>query len=226
MNSLFVYRKDAKHKVLREIRTLAKLEHPNIVRYYHSWFEKHSYEWQKKIDVEKLLKQSDLIGNNEFSTLESQLSSFDTNGFMNSNMTSISNTKIPTRKYSNSLNNNNRNKFDDTSSSFSIVFEDSNGRIEEAEEEEDEKDRKKLKYDDDDDEDDEEITFAKKTDDIALYIYIQMELCQRETLRDWLDKFKNEKRGRLQISVIFEQILNAIIYIHSNTLIHRDLKVI
>ena len=31
-------------------------KNPYIVRYYHSWFERHSYKWQKTIDKELLTK--------------------------------------------------------------------------------------------------------------------------------------------------------------------------
>jgi translation initiation factor 2-alpha kinase 3 len=51
-----------------------------------------------------------------------------------------------------------------------------------------------------------------------------MELCRSETLRHWLNSTKSKTRSHTQILNIFEQILNAINYIHSQDLIHRDLK--
>ena len=199
----FNFRTEAKNKVLREVRTLANLESPYIVRYFHSWFEKHSYEWQKGIDKEKLLKQNDEAGN-DFSFSTTQISSFNSN----TNTMSTTNTFNKRRLLSNS------NKFDNSSSSISIVFENSHEQIIELDED-NESIENINKFDSD----------AEKTNDIALYFYIQMELCQRETLRDWLEKFKYENRGRVQILTIFDQILNAIFYIHSKGLIHRDLKV-
>jgi serine/threonine protein kinase len=55
-----------------------------------------------------------------------------------------------------------------------------------------------------------------------MYLYIQQELCQKRTLQDWL---RNEKHRQLkQVLVMFGQIVEAVEYIHSHKLIHRDLK--
>ncbi|XP_019858293.1 PREDICTED: eukaryotic translation initiation factor 2-alpha kinase 3-like isoform X2 [Amphimedon queenslandica] len=55
------------------------------------------------------------------------------------------------------------------------------------------------------------------------YLFIQMELCQRETLRDWLSK-NVRNRYRIKVFNYFEQILDAVIYMHDKDYIHRDLK--
>lgn len=41
-----------KEKMLREVRTLAKLEHIGIVRYFHSWMEVPPPGWQEERDKE------------------------------------------------------------------------------------------------------------------------------------------------------------------------------
>lgn len=56
-----------------------------------------------------------------------------------------------------------------------------------------------------------------------IYLFIQMQLCKRENLRGWL--FNNTSRSRNTILPMFNQILDAVKYIHSEGLIHRDLKV-
>ena len=164
-------------------------KNPYIVRYYHSWFERHSYKWQKTIDKELLTKP--IEGFNDQLELMSA---------SNTDSQMITNT-VSTKLNFNSVS-------DNTSSSF-IVFE-------------------KAEDDDEDDNQNDKIDseVEEVPDRYALYMYIQMELCQRETLRHWLDKFTFEKRSHLQIFTIFDQILNAISYIHSKKLIHRDLKVL
>lgn len=56
------------------------------------------------------------------------------------------------------------------------------------------------------------------------YLYIQMQLCRKESLKDWL--FENGPSVRANESHgIFKQIVEAVEYVHLKGLIHRDLKV-
>ncbi|EDO48785.1 predicted protein [Nematostella vectensis] len=55
-----------------------------------------------------------------------------------------------------------------------------------------------------------------------LYLYIQMQLCQRESLKDWLKN--NSTREDIFCFNVFEQIVNAVEYFHNRGMMHRDLK--
>lgn len=57
-----------------------------------------------------------------------------------------------------------------------------------------------------------------------VYLYIQMQLCRKDTLKDWL-KTNCENRDKATIFDLFYQIVDAVEYVHSQDLIHRDLKV-
>lgn len=56
-----------------------------------------------------------------------------------------------------------------------------------------------------------------------LYLYIQMQLCKRETLKDWLAS-NTLNRDRHIVLDMFDQIVCAIEYVHDCGLMHRDLK--
>lgn len=52
-------------------------------------------------------------------------------------------------------------------------------------------------------------------------IYIVMELCQRGTLQDYIDKYTlNEE----QVKTILKQIISGLIYLDELSICHRDLK--
>ncbi|XP_052269812.1 eukaryotic translation initiation factor 2-alpha kinase-like isoform X4 [Dreissena polymorpha] len=56
-----------------------------------------------------------------------------------------------------------------------------------------------------------------------LYLYIQMQLCRKDTLKDWLSA-NTLNRDRHSVLDIFDQIVSAIEYVHDSGLMHRDLK--
>ncbi|XP_026332066.1 eukaryotic translation initiation factor 2-alpha kinase-like [Hyposmocoma kahamanoa] len=58
-----------------------------------------------------------------------------------------------------------------------------------------------------------------------MYLYIQMQLCKRDSLYHWLLLHNTwESRGDEVVRSLFSQIVSAVEYVHSNKLIHRDLK--
>lgn len=71
---------------------------------------------------------------------------------------------------------------------------------------------------------------AKKSNGITIpstnkmYLYIQMQLCMKNSLKDWLMANDLEMRNGKTYE-IWDQIIQAIHYIHLKGLIHRDLKV-
>ncbi|XP_077291029.1 pancreatic eIF-2alpha kinase [Arctopsyche grandis] len=57
-----------------------------------------------------------------------------------------------------------------------------------------------------------------------IYLYIQMQLCRKESLREWLKENVDLEMRKTQYTSIFEQIVHAVEYVHLQGLIHRDLK--
>ena len=50
---------EAKGRMMREVRALAALEHPGIVRYFHAWWEAPPKDWQFELDRTILMKDLD-----------------------------------------------------------------------------------------------------------------------------------------------------------------------
>jgi hypothetical protein len=56
-----------------------------------------------------------------------------------------------------------------------------------------------------------------------VYLFIQMQLCRRESLKEWLRD--EPDRSTDTVLQMFDQIVQAVEYVHVKGLIHRDLKV-
>ncbi|KAG7459018.1 hypothetical protein MATL_G00226760 [Megalops atlanticus] len=58
-----------------------------------------------------------------------------------------------------------------------------------------------------------------------VYLYIQMQLCRKENLKDWMaQRCLPEQREHGECLAIFLQIAEAVDFLHSKGLMHRDLK--
>ena len=57
---------------------------------------------------------------------------------------------------------------------------------------------------------------------MVYYLYIQMELCEKNTLRNAIESGLFKETAR--IWKLFRQILEGLAFIHKNNVIHRDLK--
>ncbi|XP_053488961.1 eIF-2-alpha kinase GCN2 isoform X3 [Ictalurus furcatus] len=67
-----------------------------------------------------------------------------------------------------------------------------------------------------------ESSISERPPLIAHYLYIQMEYCEKSTLRDTIDQGLYQDCSRLWR--LFREILDGIAYIHEQGMIHRDLK--
>ncbi|XP_033222312.1 eukaryotic translation initiation factor 2-alpha kinase isoform X2 [Belonocnema kinseyi] len=61
------------------------------------------------------------------------------------------------------------------------------------------------------------------TNSAEMFLYIQMQLCKKMSLSEWL-KEENKTRDIKLVLNTFQQIVNAVQYVHLQGLIHRDLK--
>jgi translation initiation factor 2-alpha kinase 1 len=58
-------------------------------------------------------------------------------------------------------------------------------------------------------------------------LYVQMQLCE-QTLRQWLDIRNVEEPTMVDMKqsvAIFQQIVSGVCYIHSQSIVHHDIKV-
>lgn len=222
--------KEARERVMREVRALAKLDHAGIVRYYNAWLETPPDEWLKQHDAQLGIvhtrdgglsfPSTDGIYDKNGSKLNTKGLDRDNNGDKFCESGDLSNdffaTKSPfkqhrTNGYSNYL------KENSSSPSLDIVFEGSGSIRLEAED----KSEKSSGCEQ------QSASLPVETTGLhveKVYLYIQMQLCRKDTLKDWL-RINCEKRDKTTIFDLFYQIVDAVEYVHSQDLIHRDLKV-
>lgn len=228
---------------MREVKALAKLDHQNIVRYFNAWLECPPAKWQEEQDLQwinKLMtpnsdftsevtysetKMNDSVYINVNQSDQSSVDSacevyelkhdVDEDSFVvfekphsSDQSTENSNSSHSSRKMEKVL-----PRIKDCTQSDSIVFKDTDSKI--SRKSEKKKRQKSFSLD---------LNSTSTRKSPKMFLYIQMQLCQRLSLREWL---KNQSvRDYHRVLNIFQQIVEAVEYVHLQGLIHRDLKVI
>lgn len=224
-----------REKVMREVKALAQLDHPNIVRYFSAWVERGDGADLLRIptigeDSEDIYSQgidSEVPHSNVSNsciTFPHQLPSH----HQDNRSMLLPLRGSPTMDKSNSeslIIEFERPSSNPEESSFDVVFE----RGESHPEEEDREcglrseGRKSSCH-----ENSTEVSKSTGSDHNSQalppsFLYIQMQLCRKESLKEWL-RSNGSGRSRKTVMFFFEQILEAVCYVHSKGMMHRDLK--
>lgn len=216
-------------RVMREVKALAKLEHQNIVRYFCSWVESPPLIWQQEYDRKWLgdkYNESTMTTTTESKVRRCKSISISIDELSPSNFTTDLRNVV-------TVNNDDDDSF--------IVFENENDNSNSIKDISRQKEvstqgtkelsyanhlRKKIdwkvlerKHHSWDASQNNLITLNNEP---PVFLYIQMQLCKKESLKEWLTS--HHERDYNFVIDIFSQILDAVEYVHLRGLIHRDLK--
>ncbi|KAI9098889.1 kinase-like domain-containing protein [Phlyctochytrium arcticum] len=189
--------REGSKRILREVQTLSRLHHQFVVRYYQAWFEEGAGEmWPSEDDSDD---------EDEGSTSEGGSASEDegAGGFQNDWLTFDKSSK----GYSNVSISFGHGDGQTTSSDAAALGDETSSSDDDDTGEGDTSSGGHLG-----------LTMAANASHRILYI--QMEYCERQTLRDVINEgLDDEESWRL-----FRQVLEGLAHIHSQGMIHRDLK--
>ncbi|XP_076664601.1 eukaryotic translation initiation factor 2 alpha kinase Gcn2 isoform X3 [Andrena cerasifolii] len=213
--------KQLNRKITREVKLLSRMNHENVVRYYNSWIE--SAMITDKVEEESISitpsekPNHDLLkhlGMDDIEKLAPPLQEIE----WNISYKSCANTLPPGSDEDNS------DASSDTDSDEDCAFLMRNLlRIDSSDSIEFEKDTNCLaSVSSDKQNKNEEIDESKETLRQIQYMYIQMEFCEKSTLRTAIDGGLYEDRER--VWRLFREIVEGLAHIHQQGMIHRDLK--
>ncbi|XP_055719045.1 eIF-2-alpha kinase GCN2 [Salvelinus fontinalis] len=220
-------------RIKGEVTLLSRLNHENIVRYYNAWIERHetpstgvlsSDSSEPKSTAENLPQvRAPSLRLNElgFSILDNVEDNAPPPALASSVewSTSIersSSAKCSGHETSDEDDDDEEDVFcasflpSNSDSESDIIFDNGNGSISQEEP------SKRVGGDTID------STDSERPQLIAHYLYIQMEYCEKSTLRDTIDQGLHQDNSRLWR--FFREILDGLAYIHEQGMIHRDLK--
>ena len=215
-------RKEQREKVMREVRALSKLEHSGIVRYYNAWVEFPPPGWQESRD--KQWGSGDISKTHFNESLLSDKPNATNLLLENKNTDILSETGFNSDSYK-------LRTTQTQSQSLDIVFDENISSIKLIEtniqtiSHVNTWSHKNITSNQNNNSMNSERPKVLMPERVPrCYLYIQMQLCRKETLKDWL--FANSfNRDSNTVLDIFDQIVSAVHYVHSMGLMHRDLKV-
>lgn len=222
-------RQESRDRVMREVKALAKLDHHNIVRYFNAWTECPPPGWQEEQDSSWNVC-SDMCSTTEATSNPNSLALLDDNR----KSSVFLNVDSANTEDSDNFSNHIASRQNDISDSY-IVFDANSERNETNDKEsvitmttsDKETSIKSSDYVSQKATRPNSLTFDQHSSPPLhspnkVYLYIQMQLCQRQSLKEWLAI--NKDRNYNYVLKVFEQILQAVEYVHLRGLIHRDLK--
>ncbi|XP_077865533.1 eukaryotic translation initiation factor 2-alpha kinase 3-like [Saccoglossus kowalevskii] len=262
-------REEARQKVMREVKALAKLEHHNIVRYFQAWLESPPVEWKDyhNCAIPTVDDKNDIApfggGEEALSNYINVNSAGESEGFLpmmvpDDDKEESGSWSVDYHGYHDEHHQINveksfsldfrdddfdtndsaskalpfKNYVKEESDSFNVIFEDSGCGDKMSERTNTNSAHssslsrvvsEKLDLNQTTAEEHDQQENEESADGHKLYLYIQMQLCQKESLKDWLQTH-NGPRDHQQVLYIFEQTISAVQYVHECAMIHRDLK--
>ena len=201
-------------RLLREVVVVSRLQNQHIVRYYQAWFE--------EVDEDDLSDKDSVIQEDPSEESEEEESEKTPKRPKSESRSEYTTSQGISRRFNKYAYNSDSDDSDSNSDSDDLVFEKgSNNRNDSSDESSSKKsetitNKKKLLK-----KENQKMKPEPKEKPKKRRLYIQMEFCQRDTLRSRIEKgIENEN----EIWKYMEQILKALNYVHSMGLLHRDLK--
>jgi translation initiation factor 2-alpha kinase 4 len=201
-----------KKKILREVKTISRMQHRHIVRYFQAWIEGDDGDSSEESDEdywsdneEDVVHQETILASSSEETVL-PLESHDNEDDDWLGSISSGAGRWSSKKETMFLNS-------------SHTYEDDGFDWESGEQEDEEPNRENSQKDPVND----KARHLKEKRLKSERLYIQMEYCEGKALREVIDKGCLQKDPD-KIWTLFRQILEAIVYIHHQGIIHRDIK--
>ncbi|XP_054167249.1 eukaryotic translation initiation factor 2-alpha kinase-like [Oppia nitens] len=223
-------RKEQREKVMREVRALSKLDHTGIVRYYNAWVELPPHGWKQSQDKPDL--SDDYLSTNDLRIKDKQIVNksiaSDKSSFHLQNNETTYESSLTYDKSDAIITQTQSNQsidivFDENVSSIKLINTNIQQTISKSKQETTYKSDNNLSNSHLKDREANKSANRPNTISPRCYLYIQMQLCRKDTLKDWLLN-NSINRNSHTVLDIFDQIVSAVHYVHSTGLMHRDLK--
>ncbi|XP_065827962.1 eukaryotic translation initiation factor 2-alpha kinase 3-like [Oscarella lobularis] len=187
----------AREKVLREVKALATLDHPNIIRYFSSWEECPPMAFQYRVKPPPDAKDESAMT----ATIQSSAALLSPSATTEESLGICADAPGNTKTADDFI------QFEAASQKSKTINSNAVFELEGGDENAEQTQRETVDVD----------------VDCPVYLFIQMELCEKKTLSTWLSE-RQETREYAQIITIFKQIVSAVEYVHAKGMMHRDLK--